>query len=63
MRSARYSKRDSLKVDRTPHLFAIMVDSWARSLYVVSRVSAASVDILLFGHMLNAWLEIDGMEK
>ena len=44
-------------------MFAIMVDSWARSLYVVSRVSAASVDILLFGHMLNAWLEIDGMEK
>ena len=48
--SSRYVRRDSLQVVRTQHSFAILVCSWASSVWVALRVSAACVDLLSNHH-------------
>ena len=61
--SSRYGRRDSFQVVGTPHSFAISVSSWASSVCVVLRVSAACIDLLSnassqsrIGRMLVVWL-------
>ena len=46
MPPSRYGRRDLLQVVGIPHSVAILVSSWASSVWVVLRVSAACVNLL-----------------